>query len=68
MSYPFRLTLEPEPAANSDRPMSRIHVYESSVDDADGKPLVSLATRGPGMRLSMMQAAELRDWLAEWLA
>lgn len=48
--------------------MSRIKVYESSVlNQVTGEPLVSIATRGPGMRLTEAQAVELRDWLTDWL-
>lgn len=66
---PERLTLEVEPSANHDRVMSRVHVYESSLSN-EGKDerLVSLATRGPGLRLTEAQATELRDWLASWLS
>lgn len=50
------------------REMSRIKVYESSVlNQVTGEPLVSIATRGPGMRLTEAQAVELRDWLTDWL-
>jgi len=67
----MRLVFEVDPATRTpdDTPHNKVSVYESSVTHAGtGEPLVTIYSRGPGMRLTRAQATELRDWLTEWLA
>ena len=52
---------------DSDR-FSRVKFYESSVTQAEtDDPLVSISIQGKGMRLTIEQVLELRNWLALWL-
>lgn len=66
-----KLTLEIDPNtadANDDERMVRFHLYESSVKHGvTGAPLLSLASRKAGMRLTRAQAEELHAWLGDWL-
>jgi hypothetical protein len=57
------------PGFDADDMSQSLKVYESScVHRETGERLISVATRGRGMRLTEAQATDLRDWLNEWLS
>jgi len=46
----------------------RVHFYPSSGKrEGTGESLLSISTRGHGMRMTVRQAEELRDYLDEWI-
>jgi len=64
----FRLTLEPQ--RGTDMGMShpaKVHFYQSDMTHPDGSPLVSVVIKGRGIRLTVGQVVELRNWLNDWL-
>jgi hypothetical protein len=64
------LRLFPQPGTVHDdvSGIDRIKLYDSSLSNAEtGEPLLSLHSNGRGLRLTIAQAEELRDWLTGWL-
>jgi hypothetical protein len=70
------LIIEPKPAHQgySRTPAAKAKVYESSIRQADGSPLLTLAVFGDhvpfgveGLRMDRRQVAALRDALDDWL-
>lgn len=65
---------KPEHQGESRTPASNLKVYESSIRQADGAPLLtvyafgdSVPFGGTGLRLDRRQVAALRDVLDDWL-
>lgn len=56
-----------EGTGRDDEGIRPVHFYPSSIQSNSGEPMLSIATRGRGLRMVPEQVKELHEYLGEWM-